>query len=268
MKTPIAPLHLAHLCLLAFLPGLLPITPLPAAPDDALYTALLAEHVSDGLVDYPALRDDPRLNAYLRQIAATDPETLPDDPARIAFWINTYNAATLQLVTENLPLRSIRDLGRGGVVLSFLLKTTPWDRRFVRVAGRVYTLNEIEHDILRKRYREPRIHFALVCAARSCPPLRREAYRGDRLEAQFRDQARRFLLDPAKNRYDPATHTLHLSMIFKWFADDFGATETERLAFIFQFVDLHEMAPEANPPPGPPAIRYLEYDWSLNSQGH
>src|SRR4029434_9265868 len=133
-------------------------------------------------------------------------------PQRIAFWINAYNAFTLRLILDHYPIASIRRIG--------WLPGAAFRERFIPMQGlkgETISLDDIENGTLRSAFREPRIHFALVCAARSCPPLRREAYRGADLDRQLDDQARIFLRDATKNRVDAATRTLYLSSIFKWF---------------------------------------------------
>ena len=133
----------------------------------------------------------------------------------------------------------------------------PWDIPVVEIAGTQYTLNEIEHEILRKDFAEPRIHMVLVCAARSCPPLREEAYRGAVLEEQLEDNTRRFMLDTTKNRYDSATGTLWLSEIFSWFAGDFATAYGSVVDFARRYYPIAEDQHVV--------IRYVPYNWSLNA---
>lgn len=226
---------------------------LPAAraiPQHAILDSLLRDHVRDGLVNYPALRGDERLDRYLATVRTIDPAGIRKREDRLAHWINVYNAFTLKLITANPGVKSIRDIGAGG--------TGPWDSLWITLAGRTYSLNGIEHDVIRPEFREPLIHFALVCAARSCPPLRAEAWTGARLAAQLKDSARRFLTDTAANRYDPATNTLHLSQIFAWFGEDFRERYGSPGAYVLSVLGVT--------PPSPPAVTYLPYDWSLNNQ--
>lgn len=216
-----------------------------AAPDFSAYDALLHDHVRAGQVDYAALKTDARLADTVAAIAATDPAALTDRDARLAFWLNAYNALTLKLVADHFPVISIRDIAGG----------KPWDQPVVKLAdGRALTLNQIENDIVRPEFKEPRVHFALVCAAVSCPPLRSEAYVAGRLNAQLDDQAKTFVNDVFKNRL--GTHSLRLSAIFQWFAADFGGSEAAMVRFITPWM------PKA---PAPDAtVSYLEYDWKLN----
>ena len=193
--------------------------------DHSAFDALLRAHVRGGLVDYDAFKNAPAFRAYLDRLAAADPSSL-GRAEQLALWINAYNAYTIQLINRHGERRSIRNINKTfGLVKAY----GPWREKLAVVGGRAYGLDEIEQDILRRQFREPRIHFALVCAAMGCPPLRSEAYAGPRLDAQLDDQARTFLLhSPAKNRVDVATRTVHLSPILVGFRDyikDFGGTE-------------------------------------------
>jgi hypothetical protein len=226
-------LALAGLALVAAAPrraapssAVLPVAAQAAAFDHAAFDALLRAHVRDGLVDYDAFARSAEFKAYLDRLAAADPAAL-GRADQVAFWINAYNAYTIQLVNKHGERRSIRNINKsfGGLVKAY----GPWREKLATVGGRAYGLDEIEQDILRKRFQEPRIHFALVCAAMGCPPLRSEAFTGARLDAQLDDQARAFLLrSPEKNRVDVAARTVHLSPIFVGFRDyikDFGGSE-------------------------------------------
>lgn len=231
----------------------------PESFDHGAFTALLQEVVDErGFVDYAALVADPApLDAYLVRLAATDPSNLPEAD-RLAFWLNTYNAYTLKLIVDNYPVGSIRDVVGGAFVP---LVNTPFKVEFVTVGGEVMTLDDVEHGTIRKEFDEPRIHFALVCAAQSCPPLRDEAYAGDRLDAQLDDQARRFLHNPAKNRVPADESAIALSKIFSWFGGDFGGTADALQAFLAPYFDGDVRAKlEA----GAYYVDFLSYDWSLN----
>ncbi len=223
-----------------------------------LLDKILKTYVKDGLVDYTGLtahRQD--LDRYLGEVAAV-PE--PDfetwtERQRLAFLINAYNAYTLQLIIDHYPVKSIKDIGtfwRG-----------PWDQPVVHLFGRTRTLNDLEQKILRVQYHEPRIHFALVCAAHGCPPLRSEAYGADRLAAQWDGQAREFLATPSKNRIAAGEHVVYLSPIFKWYGADFVKQSGSVLAFLRPYWPAKEAAALA---PGDFNIRYTDYDWSLNER--
>lgn len=226
----------------------------PAAdpPGHEAWTALLQARVDSlGVVDYPGMiRDSSRLNAYLDALSAHHPD--PDtwsEPEQMAYWINAYNAFTVRLIIRNYPVESIKDLGPPNA-LPFV--NTVWDASFIRIGGYAYTLNRIEHRELRHAFKDPRIHFALVCASRSCPPLRREAYTAEKLEAQLEDQAHAFIQGHYRNK--PLAHSPRLSPIFKWYAPDF--TEGV-IPFLNNYLD--------EPIPEDAELQWLEYDWRLNN---
>lgn len=233
-----------------------------ATADDTLYTALLRDHVRGVEVDYRALARDPRLDTYLASLDATDPASLPSRDAQLALWINAYNAYTLKLITTVHPVDSIRritDLGRTGSTE----EGRPWDIAFARVGGRAYTLEHIEHRIIRPSFRDPRIHFALVCAAVSCPPLRPEAYTGAALESQLAEQTRWFLIH--RNTFDSLRREAGLSALFDWYAGDFGGTPAALLDFIADYAPA-PVATDLRRHPDRWRIRYLDYDWRLNDR--
>ncbi|HEY6006591.1 MAG TPA: DUF547 domain-containing protein [Anaeromyxobacter sp.] len=236
--------------------------PVESIQEHAAWTKLLGRYVSGGLVDYASLKRDgqPVLDGYLRSLESVERSELESWPRseRLAFWIDAYNAYAVKLVLEHYPLRSIRSIG--------LLPGAAFRRRFIpleRIAGGRLSLDDIEHRFLRERFRDPRIHFAIVCASRSCPVLRGEAYRGRDLDAQLDEAARSFLRDPARNRWDPASRTLFLSSIFRWFRGDFEAAAGTLAAFVARYVD----APAAEAVRrGGVKIEFLDYDWSLNGR--
>ncbi len=216
--------------------------------DHALFTLILQKHVVKGEVDYPAIKKDNRFDDYLAQLAHTRPESLEDDKERLAFWINAYNAFTIKLINDHSPVKSIREIKQGDI--------GPWDIVWIEIGGRKYSLNQIEHEIIRKEFDEPRIHMALVCAAKSCPPLRSEAYTGTMLHRQLEENAAVFLADTTKNRYDAASGTLYLSALFDWYGTDFHQQYGSAEKFALKVMRLSDVKPKA--------VRYLPYDWSLN----
>ncbi|MBI2517908.1 MAG: DUF547 domain-containing protein [Opitutae bacterium] len=235
-----------------------------SAPDHSLFSQVLAAHVRDGRVDYAALKLDARLPRYLEQLAATDPAGLASDQERLALWLNAYNAYTLKLIIDREPAKSITEIGTGGIALGSLLKTTAWDIALAVVGGRKYTLNQIEHEVIRAQFKDARAHFALNCASGSCPILRTEAYEAGKLDTQLDDQGRLFLRDSARNRFDLAAKTAQLSSIFKWYQKDFGNDDRAALLAAAKYApDEVRRAIEADP--GPWRVSYLAYDWSLNS---
>lgn len=236
-----------------------------SALDHSLFTQVLAAHVRDGRVDYLALRNDARLPRYLAQLAAAEPAALANDRERLALWLNAYNAYTLQLIVERQPANSITEIGTGGLALGSLLKTTAWDIPFATVGGKKYTLNQIEHEVIRAQFKDARAHYALNCASGSCPILRTEAYEAGKLDAQLDEQGRLFLRDSTRNRFDLATKTAHLSSIFKWYQKDFGDNDRAALLAAAKYApDEIRQVIEANPAGW--TVKYLAYDWSLNDQ--
>ena len=222
----------------------------------ALFTSVLTNYVKDARVDFAALKAHPQdLTRYLDQVAAVSKAEFKkwSEPEQIAFLANAYNAYTLRLIIDHYPLKSIKDIG------SFI--NGPWDQPVVKLFGETITLNTLEHKILRVDYAEPRLHFALVCAAKGCPPLRNEAYVGVRLNEQLNDQGKQFLAETAKNRVEAAEHTVYLSPIFKWYAGDFEKKSGSVLAALKPYWPAKPVAGYEDF-----KIRYTDYDWSLNEQ--
>jgi hypothetical protein len=222
------------------------------------WTAILQQRVKGGQVAYADLkRDETSLRSYLDELSgacAADYERW-SRAERLAFWINAYNAFTVQLILDYYPIASIRKIG--------WLPGAAFRTEFIPMPGLkggTISLNDIEHDTLRADFHEPRIHFALVCASRSCPPLRNEAYRASDLDRQLDDQARTFLHDTRKNRFDARTNTLYLSRIFDWFGTDFEAAAGSVPAYVARYMDDERVSkPDVR-------VEFLDYDWSLNDQ--
>lgn len=228
------------------------LAPSLGAFDHSGFNAVLKSYVdSKGQVDYPALKSNRvALDTYLRETGAVTESEFKgwSRDEQLAFLINVYNAETLQLIVDNYPTKSIRKLGG--------LLTSAWDKKTVILFGKEETLNYLEHDTIRVDYAdEPRIHFALVCAAKGCPPLRNEAYLASKLEAQLEDQARTFLTDTEKNRIE--SDTLYLSSIFDWYGDDFTKTGQTLNEYV---------APFMKGDPAGKKVKFTDYDWSLNEQ--
>jgi len=223
----------------------------------ARFSGILTRYVKGTGVDYAGLKAHPQeLNSYLEEIAAVKKADFKKwgEPEQIAFLINTYNASTLRLIMDHHPLKSIRDIGA--------LPGAAWREMIVRFWDELMTLDHLENKILRVEYREPRIHFALVCAAKGCPPLRTEAYVGLRLGEQLDDQARIFLGTPDKNRFDATKNTLHLSPIFKWYEKDFTQAAGSLTAYVKPFLPESQRA--ALEGRKKIKIRFTDYDWTLN----
>jgi uncharacterized membrane protein YdjX (TVP38/TMEM64 family) len=232
------------------------------AADEDAYAKLLRVHVRPGtingitlnLVDYRAVKADPTYAQALAALAETRPEALPSDAARLAVWTNAYNLLALKAVLDGYPTTSIRD---GGSLLSPI-----WKKKIGVVGGTAYALDEIEHGILRKTFRDPRVHFVIVCASLSCPDLRPQPYEAARLEAQLDEQTAVFLSNPTKGLQAGSDgKTARVSSIFKWFAGDFAAAGGVA-AFIRSRAEPGLAARLARLEDT--GLSYLDYDWSLN----
>lgn len=231
----------------------------PAGDALEAWGRVLAEHAVDGGVDYAALaRDRSDLDAYLRSLARARTGAMGESEA-VAFWTNAYNAVVLHHVLERYPgIESVRDVDGFFDELTF------------PVAGEELTLDEIEER--GRDLGDPRVHFAVVCASTSCPDLRGEPYDAGRIDAQLRDQTRRFLSDESKGlRWEPEEDTLWLSSIFKWYAGDFTGGSTVLAFFarggVLDWVVEHAPPAIARKLRGEdPSVRYLDYDWGLNDR--
>jgi hypothetical protein len=238
-----------------FILGLMTSTILPAAAgrmvDHGIYAELLSKHVKNGVVNYAGFKaDENHLDQYLKILEQVDPERLPRDE-QFAFFINAYNAGTIKLILTGYPgVKSIKDLGS--------LLQSPWKKEMVRIHGNIFTLDHIEHDILRPRFRDARVHFAINCAAKSCPPLLSEPYRGEVLDAQLTRATADFLNQRANSRLEG--DQLWVSSIFKWFAEDFNK---DVVGFYLKYAqgDLKQKLEAGR---DRIEVKYMDYDWSLN----
>ncbi|MEM9933547.1 MAG: DUF547 domain-containing protein [Bacteroidota bacterium] len=222
-----------------------------ASVDHEKWERLLKKWVSeDGWVDYDGfLTEKDQLEVYLKELAAHPPTEDCGEKQALAYWINAYNAFTVKLILDHYPIESITDLHTIPVV------ATIWKKKFFQIGSQEMSLHIIEHKILRKDFREPRIHFAINCASVSCPVLRQEAYTAKKLETQLTDQAERFLADPLRNQV--TADKVKISQIFLWFRSDF--TEKGGLIdFLNQYASV-EINTRAK-------VSYLSYDWKLNER--
>jgi len=218
--------------------------------DHSLFSELLQSYVRDGLVNYQAMQaDEPKLDRYLALLAGTNPDRLGRDE-QFAFYINAYNAYTIKLLLEHYPLTSIKDAGS--------LFKSPWKIAFVKIGGRTMTLDDVEHKILRPRFQDARVHFAINCAAKDCPPLYPEAFEGARLNEQLNRNARAFLNNPQKNYLDGTT--LYVSRLFKWFGEDFN---DDPIAYVLTFAE-GDFKTRLEAKKDTLKVKFLNYDWSLN----
>jgi len=221
--------------------------------DNRIYAGLLGKYVRNGLVDYQGFKnEEAKLDQYLKILEEIDTKELSRDE-QFAFYINAYNAWTIKLILTGYPgVKSIKDLG------SFF--SSPWKKKICRIDGEVISLDQIEHGILRPRFKDPRIHFAINCAARSCPPLRSDPYEGAILDQQLNEMGSTFINDPSRNRLE--RNTLYVSKIFDWFEEDFDG---DVVGFILKYAKGGlKKGLEINK--GDVVIKYLDYDWSLNAK--
>ncbi len=250
----------------------------------ATFDTVLADYVRDSRVDYAALKADRALlDRYLSQLAAVTSEEFEawPEPEQIAYLINAYNAYTLETIIDHYPIKGSGFFKKLVAPKRFAFPSNSirhidgvFDKIPHRVVGRELTLDGIEHETLRVNYNEPRIHFALVCAAVSCPPLRTEAYTGDRLDEQLDEQGQAFLNDPRLNRFELEAGEVHLSKIFDWFGDDFrqfaggaGYAGDEKIAGVLSFVSRYlSDRVQGFLEGGDYEVRFLAYDWTLNDQ--
>ena len=203
---------------------------------------LLSLHVSEnGLVDYKRFKtEQAKLKDYIALLGNTVPNDDWNKASILAYWINAYNAFTIDLILQNYPLKSIKEI------------KDPWQQRLWKLGEKWYNLDEIEHQILRKMD-EPRIHFAIVCASFSCPKLQNKAFLPSTLEEQLTEATRQFLSDPERNII--SANTLELSKIFQWFAKDFKQNGSQ-IDFLNQYSDI-EISNDAK-------ISFKKYNWDLN----
>lgn len=244
------------------------------------WTALLRKHVVlvDGgkasQVRYAGFRQDrAALKSYLDALSSVTQAEFDgwSRAQRMAFLINAYNAFTVEKILTRYPdIRSIWDFGK--------VFGNPFRDRFFTLLGREFSLDAIEHETLRKpgAYDEPRVHYAVNCASVGCPMLREEAYVAQRLDAQLEEQARRFLSDRSRNRFDPASERLEVSRIFDWFREDWSSGYRgfdgqsppirSREQYFARYAALLADRPEHRRliEDGKAPIRFLEYDWALN----
>jgi len=230
-----------------------------ATIDLRIWDELLQRYVDDlGRVNYRRWKAEAAdvLRVWLESLADVDLADLTDADARLALWLNAYNAIAISQVLEVYPIASIRPKVLG--IPNWLSFLDFFTRSNTIIGGKKYSLNQIEHAILRPEFAEPRIHFALVCASVGCPLLRRGAYFPESVRTQLEADASRFIHNPDKVRYDAQKKTLYLSKIFKWYEEDF----VKAAGSVAEYVGGY-LGPEAAVGDGW-AIVFLPYDWNLN----
>lgn len=233
----------------ALLSVLLVICSAPPADADrdlhAPFDQILKENVRDERIDYLNIREHSleNLSAYLDRLEATDLSALSRQQ-QLAFYINLYNATMIQTVIGRYRKDYSVSEDRFAV----------FDEPLVRLNGKRFSLNDLEHRIVRPTFKDPRIHAVLVCAARSCPPLLPRAYLANDLDKLLEQNMHRFLTDPSRNRIDPATDRLQLSQIFNWYADDFGGRDAVA-RYVARYTKID---------PDQTSVSFLAYSWELN----
>ncbi len=218
--------------------------------DHAPWDKILKQYVDDrGKVAYARLKaESGAASQYLETLAAAKVDDLPQKE-QLAFWINAYNAMIV-----------------GGILDGYSAESKFGRYRFFRsyertIAGEKRTPDDVEHKIIRERFKDARTHFAVVCGSTSCPMLRPEAYVGAKLDEQLDDQGRRFLNDPSRNKIDAAAGTVELSQIFEWFKDDFTRGGKTLADFLAPYVTPEQAQLVRTKP-----AKYLDYDWTMNAQ--
>lgn len=206
------------------------------------WNSLLQKHVTNqGNVNYKGFKTDRKLLLnYIESLSETIPNESWTKEDKLAYWINVYNAFTIDLILRNYPIKSIKDI------------KNPWEQRLWKLGNKWYNLNEIEHQILRKMD-EPRIHFAIVCASYSCPKLRNEAYQASNLDEQLTNASKEFLSD--SNRNEISENNLKLSKIFQWFSKDFKQ-DGDLIDFLNKYSDVSISAKAKK--------NFKDYNWNLN----
>lgn len=223
------------------------------------WNELLHRYVNEGgLVDYRAWQRSPQqLTEWLQQLSQTNLEQLSNSQ-QLALWLNLYNALVVRQILKRYPIETIlpRLLG----IPNWIAFWAFFSRPVYKISGDRYSLNNVEHDILRQKFSEPRIHFALVCAAAGCPLLRNEAYTPENVTTQLDEDARRFINNPDKVYYDREREVLFCSKIFKWYQRDFLQAAESIPQYIQTYLATDLPLNAAIP------VKYLDYDWSLNQR--
>lgn len=216
----------------------------PSYPTHKSWNDLLVAHVSpSGTVDYSGLKqNEKKLDEYLKILADNHPNTDWNRNESKAYWLNAYNAFTVKLILDNYPVKKITDLHGG----------KPWDLKWIKLGGNTYSLNQIEHSIIRPRYKDARIHFAVNCAAQSCPPLYNRAFKASNLSGTLTALTKAFVNNTKYN--DISADKAVISKIFEWYKDDFGELKT----YINKYSET-SLSENAN-------IEFKDYNWALNGK--
>lgn len=235
-------------------------TPIIAAePDYTPWTEILHTYYNPSKgMDYERLRkeDYTTLTTLVETLSKVDVSSL-DENEQLAFWMNLYNVSTVKLITDNYPVGSIRDLSTDPII-----RLNVFGKEFIPLGNRTVSLNWIENEKIREGFRDPRIHFAINCAARSCPPMRQEAFTGDKVQEQLSDQATRFLNQNSVVERKGDKATVRVTKIMDWFEDDFEDWGGGVVPFLRKYLsgDAAKMlagASDVN-------VKHNDYDWDLN----
>jgi len=227
--------------------------------DHSQWDGIVSRHVdAEGFVDYAAIAQNPApLNDYIASLEDAPYNRMGRDE-KLALLINAYNAFTIKLILEHWndgALDSIKDIP----------KAKRWQDERWQIASHTWSLNQIEHEQIRPKFKEPRIHFALVCAAYSCPPLRTEAYTADQLDQQLEDQTAYVHSHRRWFRFDPEKNTAHLTALYDWYGGDFKQTAGSVRGYVAQYAPQVKQAMERG---DPPRIQWIDYSWKLNDKAN
>ena len=215
----------------------------------SIFNELLQKHVTkNGIVDYKSFKTDKtKLDSFISYLEKTTPAKSWSANKQRAFWINAYNAYTIKIILENYPLKSIMDIKQKG--------KTAWKIPFAKVGGKTYTLDHIEHEILRKKLFDPRIHVGVNCASGSCPKLGNMAFTEENIEASLEQLMKEFINDTTRNKL--SKKKIQISEIFNWFKNDF-TKNSSLIEYLNKYSDT-EISKKAK-------ISFLKYDWTLNGK--
>ena len=226
--------------------------------DHSIFDQVLKTYVNNqGRIDYNGIAGDQSFKIYMQTLKSAQTDAMSRN-GQLAFWINAYNAVTIDKVIKWKPKKSVRETFVPGVWTGTKFFTT----REHTVAGKSLSQDDIEHEILRKQLKEPRIHFAIICASSGCPLLPRFAYTEENVQTMLEEETRKYINSELGTKIDSAENTLYLSKLFDWFAGDFENKSGSVLDFLKPYLDEKALAfLEKNP-----KIKYLPYDWALNAQ--
>ncbi len=213
----------------------------------------LSKNVKDGKVDYKSIKSDPKGVDTFLDISGKVTEAEYNSwnkKEQLTFLINLYNVETIKLIIDNYPLKSIKDIGK------------PWDLKVVELFGKKISLNSLENGLIREDFNEPRIHFALVCAAKGCPELISESYKASNLDKQLESSTRAFLSKTKINRLEISNNTIFLSPLFDWYGVDFKKKSGSVKASVLPYLTDKKLSQNEV---DALEISYTNYDWSLNN---